>query len=548
MRKLITLFCLFCCILASNAEDIKRPDSYNYTRGVEAMHQGNYPEALEYLNKELENDPQNGYAVVYIAAVYNNIKDYGKALTAVDKAVNLIPKKDKVFRSNALNLRAQIYYNLEKKDEALKAYTQAIKEVPNDPDNYRERAQLYYELGEYELADNDYRQLIQLNQGDSVGYLGLGRNADAQGKYDQAIEHYDYAIKLAPDNASGYSFRAESLIKQGKYSEAATDVVTALGIENDSKAFVLMQDLAKAELTTIATKLQAQASKEPLNMSWPYYLGIVHEHTGNYSKALGYYKDALKLDNSPIIEKRISSCYGELGNYPQSLNYINMSIQSGSTDAESFVLRARANEALGNAKEAIADWSCYIATYPEYFLGYYNRGFAKEYSGDIEGAIEDYTASIKLDPRPTFVYVNRGNLYNMIGETQLARKDFEEALARDSLQEDGTTIYALFHLGKVQEAKDLIQKLLAAEGEDAVNCYQAACLYSLAGDTDTSLEYLRKSFEKGNRNLHFFKRDRNLNNLRETPGYKQLMDEFEQKLQQEISSAETAPAVAGGVE
>ena len=99
-------------------------------------------------------------------------------------------------------------------------------------------------------------------------------------------------------------------------------------------------------------------------------------------------------------------------------------------------------------------------------------------------------------------------------------------------------------MGKVKEAKDLIQKLLAKE-EDASNCYEAACLYSLAGDTDTSLEYLRKALEKGNRKFNHIQRDRDLKNLRATPGFAQLMEEFQQKWQKEISSVNTDSLVNG---
>ena len=48
MKKLITLLFLSVCITTINAQDIKHPDSYNYTRGVEAIQQENYQDALDY--------------------------------------------------------------------------------------------------------------------------------------------------------------------------------------------------------------------------------------------------------------------------------------------------------------------------------------------------------------------------------------------------------------------------------------------------------------------------------------------------------------------
>lgn len=76
-----------------SAQNIKRPDSYNYNRGVEAIQNNNAEEALEYLNKELEDNPNNGYALAWIATVREYQEEYGRALTAVDLALKYIPKR-----------------------------------------------------------------------------------------------------------------------------------------------------------------------------------------------------------------------------------------------------------------------------------------------------------------------------------------------------------------------------------------------------------------------------------------------------------------------
>lgn len=131
-----------------------------------------------------------------------------------------------------------------------------------------------------------------------------------------------------------------------------------------------------------------------------------------------------------------------------------------------------------------------------------------------------------------------------MGEEGLAKKDFEEVIANDTLREESHTIYALFHLGRVQEAKDVIHKLLQKD-ENASNCYEAACLYSIAGETETSLAYLRKALEKGNREFNHIKRDRDLKNLRATSGFADLIEEFEEKWQKDISSEQTEPTIDG---
>lgn len=50
------------------AQNVKRPATHNYNRGEEAIQNNNAEEALEYLNKELDNNPNNGYALAWIAS------------------------------------------------------------------------------------------------------------------------------------------------------------------------------------------------------------------------------------------------------------------------------------------------------------------------------------------------------------------------------------------------------------------------------------------------------------------------------------------------
>lgn len=192
---------LFCCSIAF-AQNIKRPDTYNYNRGVEAIQKNNAEEALEYLNKELEDNPNNGYALAWIATVRKYQEEYGRALTAVDLAIKHIPKKDKQYRAFAYIVRAEVYIGLNEKEKALADFAAAIKETPDDADVYEKRANLYYYLDKYDLADKDYRKIISIDPGSVMGYMGIGRNANAEKRYDDAIEQFNYVTRLASDYSS----------------------------------------------------------------------------------------------------------------------------------------------------------------------------------------------------------------------------------------------------------------------------------------------------------------------------------------------------------
>ena len=534
MRQFI-LSILVLCSSVMLADNIKRPDSYNYSRGVEAINNNNAEEALDYLNKEINEHPDNGYAFAWIALVRNYNEEFGRALTAANVAVKKIPSKDKEYKAFAYGTRAQVYLNLEDTIQALKDYSQAINIVPDDDRFYNQRAQVYYEQGKYDLADKDYLKMISLKEGDVMGYMGIGRNANAQKRYEDAIKQFDYVVKLEPNYSSAYSFRAESYIGLKKYNEAIDDVISALGIDRDRKAFYELQELADSAFEQTVAKLKVQKIKEPNEQSWDYDLGIVYERAAKYNKAIAYYKESLEKESNIITASRISSCYDDLGDYDKALEYCNQAIALDSVKANYLYEKANILDNAGRTQEAIKTMSDYIANTPDEPAGYYQRGWFKDHSGDIEGALEDYTMAITLQPNVAYAYLNRGVLYRLKGENAKAESDFKQVVRLDSIPEEAEcSFYAYYYLGQKDKAIEILNTILDKDKKG--NCYDAACLYSVMGEKEKALSYLRQSLEDGYRRFAHIKRDRDLNNIRNTEEFKVLMKEYEEKHLQEIAA------------
>ena len=534
MRQFI-LSILVLCSSVMLADNIKRPDSYNYSRGVEAINNNNAEEALDYLNKEINEHPDNGYAFAWIALVRNYNEEFGRALTAANVAVKKIPSKDKEYKAFAYGTRAQVYLNLEDTIQALKDYSQAINIVPDDDRFYNQRAQVYYEQGKYDLADKDYLKMISLKEGDVMGYMGIGRNANAQKRYEDAIKQFDYVVKLEPNYSSAYSFRAESYIGLKKYNEAIDDVISALGIDRDRKAFYELQELADSAFEQTVAKLKVQKIKEPNEQSWDYDLGIVYERAAKYNKAIAYYKESLEKESNIITASRISSCYDDLGDYDKALEYCNQAIALDSVKTNYLYEKANILDNAGRTQEAIKTMSDYIANTPDEPAGYYQRGWFKDHSGDIEGALEDYTMAITLQPNVAYAYLNRGVLYRLKGENAKAESDFKQVVRLDSIPEEAEcSFYAYYYLGQKDKAIEVLNTALDKDKKG--NCYDAACLYSVMGEKEKALSYLRQSLENGYRRFAHIKRDRDLNNIRNTEEFKVLLKEYEEKHLQEIAA------------
>ena len=493
---------------------------------MELLDEGNISKAVDAFRNEVKDNPENGYAYAWLGAIQYSNDEYGKALESLEYALKYIPKKDKSMKSFCYYKRAGVYRSLDKNDQAIADFSIALSLDPTDDDILRERAQIYYEQEKYELADADYKQMLQLRPNHPTAYMGLARNKIARKNFQEAADLLDNVVALYPDYASGYSFRAEAYIGLKRYREAASDIVTALEIDADDKAYYLMQTLADSAFVQINTKLKATAVTDPNNAYWPYCLGIINESTKKYNDAITHYQKAFKLDENAYTASRISNCYKMLGIWNSAIEYMDKAISIDERNTNFRLYKAETLYAAGMIESSIAELDAYIELKPDEGKGYYKRGWYKDNNNDIEGAIEDYTTCITLWPDYAYVYMSRGDLFRSKGMEAEAISDFEMAVQLDTIPEEGScTMYALWHLGRKDEAIEWMNKMLASSDAQGIR-YEAACLYSLMGENEKSLYYLEESLKGGNKRYSHIMIDSDLNNIKNTEAFYDLMKKY----------------------
>ena len=527
MKNYLIMLLLIVAISATAQDKKGRPTSYNYMRGVEAVQNEKTEEALEFFNKDIQENPKNGYSYSWIAMLREHQEEHGRALTAADMAIKLLPKKDAEYVIFAYTTRADVYLNLEDTVKAISDLTTAIKIKPDENSLYEKRAQIYYEQERYDLADADYQKMIELKPGETMGYMGLGRNANSQKRWDDAIKQFDYVTKLASDYSQGYAFRAESYIGKEKWAEATDDIVKALSLDWDRKAHYLAGTLKEPAFTMLVSKIKVQSAKSPNEATWPYILGTMYEQNKHYTKAIEYYETANSKDVSPSVYQRISICHYEMGKYEDALNSINQALSLDSTDLSYKARRANIYYEMGEVHSAIAEWDNVLTAQPEYGFGYYRRGWFKELAGDMEGAIEDLSMSIVLDPDYSYSYVSRGDIYMKQGKKELAEADFKKVIEIEDTPDKYDCIhYAYQGLGENAKAIAAMDSIIARDSTDSGNYYDAACLYSRMQDKSNALRFLEKCLELGYNRFAHIERDFDMDFLRETDEFKALITKY----------------------
>lgn len=532
MRKSLFFAALFCTLLC-NAE-VKEPDTYNYRRGVETIREGDAEKGIDLLNREIQEHPKNGYAYLWIGAARGRRSEYGKAMTAINYALKYLPKKDKSNVAWAYKLRALTYLNLEDTVAALADYAQAIKTAPDVLDYYEERADIYFEQKQFDLSNADYLQMIKIEPGNTDGYMGYGRNLREQGKLDEAIEQFSYAFKLDKDFSQALAFRAECYAKQHKYEEAVADMIKAIEMDENRKAVYELVYIDKEGVDFAIAQLKVQMAKNPNTPYWFVFAGMIYEKQKMFRKAIAMYEKTKKLDADSWYDAEISDCYFEMGDFTNALRYMRIVLEADSTDSYSMMKIADIYNEMDSVALAL-EWATKgINLTPDQHSWYYRRGWYADKAGRWDEAIEDYNMAITINPQYAYALLCRAQLYHFQGKEELARKDFEKVISIEPWprkDDNPCAQYAYFYLGDTAKAIAFTDSVLVMHPD---NLYDAACIYSLIGDTTTSLSYLRKAFEDGFRRFAHLRKDDDMKNVRATTGYQALRDEFWQKYQEEL--------------
>ena len=268
---------------------------------------GDENEALTYLRAELKEHPKNGYAYYMMGILYSENKQYGDAIEPMDMAISLL-KKDKVWLPYAYRQRANICIALNDEEGAHKNWALAIKANPKDVDTYGARGEYFYKLNKFEESTTDFQKIRDLQPGNTYGHMGVGRNLLEQGNLTEALTLFSHCISLDPSYSQAYAFRAETNIKLGNMNSAIDDLITALGLDGNSKAYSILTSIEEPDIVTLIAKLKVQHIKQPNEAMWPYCIALVYEGEKEYEKSIEWYGKANELDASDVICQQMSNC------------------------------------------------------------------------------------------------------------------------------------------------------------------------------------------------------------------------------------------------
>lgn len=507
-------------------------ENYAYLRGVEAYNDNRLQDAYDWFNKEVSDNPNNGYAFAYLANIYYSNEEYGKSLTAINSAIKNLPKKDKDFLSNSYSSRSKIYLEIGDTISAINDLAKAIKIDPGNSRFYNDRANIYFYQGKYDLSNNDFREATRIDPGSVMGYMGIGRNENKRENWRDAIIQFDYALKLAPEYSSGYSFRADSYVGLKEWNNAVNDIIKALEIDGNEKAFYTMQHLPDEAISTMIAKLKIQCAKNPNNNYWPYCIGIILQNSNKYEEAISFYEQAHGIDANSIFLEKIAQCYRDMHWNYTALTYVDKALAMAPEDYDLIELKANILSDLGRYDESLTERTKYISKYPSYSFAYLARANDFMMAKRFKDAINDYETAIAILPIlselcSTNLKIADSN--RLIGDKNNAQEYYNKALnALDDYIEKDLLDYAMIYsgLGNIQKTEDAISEYLQTDStEVSKKFFGVARVYARIGKTSEAIDYLSKAIENGYDDWTNIYNSYDLDPIRDDDAYKNVINQ-----------------------
>ena len=385
-----------------------------YARGMQAVRQGRYQQAIQNLQRAVTLQPDYAKAYAALGTIYLQLKDFPaseKALTlALDINPDLLQAEANLAalytRTNRLDDAIRVYQNLvrrypeslqvwvgiasayqqaERFPEAIEAYLESLKLSPNLAAAMTNLASCYEAVEDDAQAIRYYKAALAVAPNLPMANGNLGGIYQEQGELDKAFPLLETAIRENPQFTAARYRLGLVLTKKREFQRAAAEYQRVIAQQRDHVGayYNLAQALFRLKkreegkramdayhrLNEIAQEIDTRERAtlmEPSNPIQQYRLGLVYAKYGKITEAISAFQATLELD----------------GNAHYALNAL----------ARLYILqKAQLQDAVAYAEKAFR-----LSPAPEYLQ---TLALAHFQIGARESALKAIRAAIEMEPK-----------------------------------------------------------------------------------------------------------------------------------------------------
>jgi tetratricopeptide (TPR) repeat protein len=233
-----------------------------------------------------------------------------------------------------------------------------------DPESYVTEAGQLFDQGKLPQAIQAYQQAVRAIPDDASAYISLARAQVWAGQYVEAQTSAENALLLNPNNSTAHAVRGWALEFQGNFLEAEASIKRALELDDKNAlahayyAELLADQYQNGTGALDAIDKAAEESRVALSLA-PGLLeshrarGYVLEMTGNYADAIAEYEAAVGINkNIADLHLALGRNYRALSVYDKAVEALNRANTLNPSDPTAVYLISRVYATVGEYAKA----------------------------------------------------------------------------------------------------------------------------------------------------------------------------------------------------
>jgi tetratricopeptide (TPR) repeat protein len=218
-------------------------------------------------------------------------------------------------------------------------------------------------------------------------------------------------------------------LKKYRKSEEKKDFDYAYEAYSQAKIFIDREEYEEAlPYLEIATKTDFL----PIKAIVYHIIGFCYSELGNYSKAIGAYKQVIHIDPDNFSAySSLGGVYFGLGNFTKAIEAYQQVIRIAPNDAFAYNILGVSYLALSNYAKAIEAYQQAIRIDPDNFVAHDGLGLVYHTLSNYAKAIEAYQQAIRINPNIAATYSVLGQAYGNLGNYIKAMESFKQAIRID---------------------------------------------------------------------------------------------------------------------
>jgi tetratricopeptide (TPR) repeat protein len=286
------------------------------SKALEAINQGRYQEAIEYLDGALAIDPNDVNALYLKGTALSSLGMNQEAIEYFDRVLAIDPND-----VDALTNKGVTLGSLGMNQEAIEYFDRVLAIDPNNIFALYNKGVALYNLGRYQEAIEYYDRVLAIDPNYVDALNNKGTALGELGRYEEAITYFDQVLSIDPNYRQAALNKGAALGNLGRHQEAAQYFETSSSIQessinnvptyNDNKGnyFVLISNVSEKGYYFLSSLLESDYTNLDVR------LDNSNGYKGKYQLQYishGYQIDVTAEVNGGISKVNTGDCQGAI--------------------------------------------------------------------------------------------------------------------------------------------------------------------------------------------------------------------------------------------